>query len=125
VQFKDGAGNLGSPVALSASGEATFTTSALSVGAHSITAVYSGTANLNGNTSAALVQTINKASSTTAVVASINPSLFGQSVSFTVTVTAVAPGTGTPSGEVQFKDGASNLAAPVALNASGQATLTT
>ena len=41
VQFKDGAANLGSPVALSG-GVATLSTSALTQGTHSITAIYSG-----------------------------------------------------------------------------------
>ena len=45
VQFKDGAADLGSPVTL-AGGVATFQTSSLSVGTHSITAVYSGDASL-------------------------------------------------------------------------------
>ena len=42
VQFKDGGINIGSPVALNGSGIATFMTSTLAVGAHIITAQYSG-----------------------------------------------------------------------------------
>ena len=41
-----------------------------------------------------------------------SPSVFGQSVTFTATVSS---GSGTPTGTVQFKDGAANLGAPVAL----------
>src|SRR5262249_15562267 len=63
-----------------------------------------------------------KAATATAVVSSVNPSDFGQSVTFTATVTS---GAGTPTGNVQFKDGASSLGAPVALNGSGQAQFTT
>jgi hypothetical protein len=58
VQFKDGLANLGAPVALS-SGSATLTTSALTQGTHSITAVYSGDGANAASTSPALVQTVN------------------------------------------------------------------
>src|SRR5678816_3510054 len=40
---------------------------------------------------------------------SANPSVFGQSVTFTATVAAVAPGAGTPTGTVTFKDAAATL----------------
>ncbi|MBD0369797.1 MAG: PQQ-dependent sugar dehydrogenase [Pyrinomonadaceae bacterium] len=63
-----------------------------------------------------------KANTTTTVASSSNPSVFGQSVTFTATVTSAS---GTPTGAVQFKDGANNLGSPVALNASGVATFTT
>ncbi len=55
----------------------------------------------------------------TVVVSSINPSLVGQSVTFTATVTGT-----TPTGSVQFKDGATDLGGPVAL-VGGTAALTT
>jgi PKD repeat protein len=54
----------------------------------------------------------------------INPSVFGQPVTFTATVSPIAPAFTTPTGTVTFKDGATTLgAAPV--NASRQATFTT
>jgi hypothetical protein len=56
----------------------------------------------------------------TGVVSSANPSVYGQSITFTATVTASAPGSGTPSGTVQFKIGGINFGTPVAL-ASGSA----
>lgn len=56
---------------------------------------------------------------TTVVTSSVNPSTVGQSVTFTATVTGT-----TPTGTVQFRDGAVNLGAPAAL-AAGVATLTT
>jgi Bacterial Ig-like domain (group 3)/IPTL-CTERM motif len=56
---------------------------------------------------------------TTAVVSSLNPSVVGQAVTFTATVTGT-----TPTGTVQFKDGAANLGAPVTL-AGGTAAFTT
>ena len=89
VIFKEGATSLGTNT-LSA-GQATFATTNLSVGAHSITAVYSGTNNFNAsdNSASPLTQTVNKASTTTTVASSVNPSVFGQSVTFTATVNAV------------------------------------
>src|SRR5205814_1050874 len=87
------------------SGQATFTISTLVPGSHPITAVYGGDGNFNGSTSAVLTQTVNKVNTTTALSSSQNPSVFGQFVTFTATVTAVAPGVGAPTGTVSFKDG--------------------
>ena len=66
---------------------------------------------------------INKADTTTAVTASGNPSVFGQAVTFTATVTPTPPGSGTPTGTVTFKDGATTLG--TASLSAGQATFTT
>jgi hypothetical protein len=63
-----------------------------------------------------------KAATVTSISSSANPSDFGQTVTFTATVTSTA---GTPAGNVQFKDNGTNLGATVALNGSGVATLTT
>jgi hypothetical protein len=52
VQFKDNGANLGGPISLNASGVATLTTSALTAGAHTITADYSGNTNLNTSSGA-------------------------------------------------------------------------
>jgi hypothetical protein len=46
-------------------------------------------------------------SSTTTVASSLNPSAFGQSVTFTATVTSQGPGT--PTGTVKFSDGSTSL----------------
>jgi cellulose 1,4-beta-cellobiosidase len=59
VQFKDGATLLGTVTATS--GAASLVVSSLSVGTHSVTAVYSGDGNYNGSTSAALAQTVTAA----------------------------------------------------------------
>jgi hypothetical protein len=108
VTFKNGLTVLSS-VAL-VSGKATFSTSALTVGAHSITAAYNGSTNFNSSASGALTQTVNKAATTTTLTSSPNPSTFNQIVVFTATVAVVAPGSGTPGGSVIFKDGATTLA---------------
>jgi DNA-binding beta-propeller fold protein YncE len=51
------------------------------------------------------IRVSNNPSTTTAVSSSGNPSVFGQSVTFTATVTPVSPGTGTPTGTVTFLNG--------------------
>jgi hypothetical protein len=107
VTFKDGATTLGTGTL--AGNSATFSTSALSVATHSITAVYAGDSNYNGSTSSALSQVVNQGSTTTAVVSGTNPSIQGASVTFTATVSVTAPATGTPTGTVTFKDGAATL----------------
>jgi hypothetical protein len=99
----DGATALGT-VTL-ASGRAAFASSVLSAGTHSITASYGGDANFLGSASAALSQVVNKGGAAVVVTSSVNPSLFGQTVGFTATVTAVAPAIGAPSGTVTFSDG--------------------
>jgi hypothetical protein len=85
-----------------------------------ITATYAGDGNFNGSASAGVNHTVNKASTTTTLASSVNPSVFGQSVTFTATVTG--PGV-TPTGTVQFKVDGVNLGVPVALVA-GAATST-
>jgi Bacterial Ig-like domain (group 3)/IPTL-CTERM motif len=121
VQFKDGAANLGSPVALSG-GVATLATSALMQGSHLITAVYGGDANNVTSTSPVVNQVVNFAAAgatTTALASSQNPSTLGQAVTFTATVSGA-----TPTGAVQFFDGASSLGT-AAIGAGNTATLTT
>jgi len=66
---------------------------------------YNGSTDFNTSTSGVLAQTVNKATTKTTLVSSHNPSVFGQSVTFTATVAAVAPGSGTPTGTVTFKNG--------------------
>jgi len=57
VTFKDGATTLMSGVALTG-GSATFSTSSLSAGSHSITAVYGADSNFNGSTSSIFTQSV-------------------------------------------------------------------
>ena len=62
------------------------------------------------------------ASTTTTVVsAPANPSVYGQSVTFTATVAANPPGSGTPTGTVQFQIDGTNFGSAVTL-VSGSAT---
>ena len=66
-------------------------------------------------------QKVNKGSTTVQVTSSVNPSAAGQSVTFTATVTQVAPGTAIPTGTVTFVNGNKNLGN--ANLSGGQATL--
>ena len=59
VTFKDGSSTLGTGK-LNSSAKATFSTSTLSVGSHSITAVYGGNLEFGTSTSAVLTQTVNQ-----------------------------------------------------------------
>lgn len=106
VTFKDGATTLGTTALVG--GLAKFTAATLAVGAHSITATYAGNGNYNPSGPAKATQTVVKAASSTSVTSSLNPSKHGQSVTFTAT--AKSSTTGTPTGSVTFKDGATVLA---------------
>jgi len=111
VTFMDGSTTLGTGTMQVVGGVdlATYSTSAFAIGSHSISAVYGGDGNFTISTSAALSQTVNKAATSSIVVSSVNPSAYGQSVTFTATVSASAPGAGTPTGTVTFKDGTAIL----------------
>ncbi len=123
IRFFDGPTQLGTAV-LDLGGTASFTTSTLIPGLHAITAQFGGDANAGASTSAPLSETVAKADTTTAITSSGSPAIFGQPVTFTATVSPVAPGAGTPTGSVSFLHGPL-LLGPVVLNALGQASFTT
>ncbi|MFZ0957741.1 MAG: Ig-like domain repeat protein, partial [Candidatus Sulfotelmatobacter sp.] len=104
VTFKNGAATLGT--ATLNSGVATLTKTNLPVGSLSISAVYSGDSETAKGTSAVMIQTVNQATTATAVTSSRNPSNLGQLVKFTATVTS---STTTPTGTVTFMDGSNVL----------------
>ena len=87
---------------------AALTTTALTIpGPHNITAVYGGSAIYNGSTSPILVETVTGgAATTTTLVSSLNPSTFGDAVTFTATVSVP---NGMPTGTVTFMDGISAI----------------
>jgi hypothetical protein len=107
VQFLDGTTVLATQTL--ASGVATYATSTLALGSHSITVSYSGDGNFTPGTSSVLTQTVNQDSTTTTVTSSVNPSAPGHPVTFTATVAANSPGHGTPTGQVTFMDGGTVL----------------
>jgi DNA-binding beta-propeller fold protein YncE len=110
VSFLDGGTLLGTG-ALSG-GLATFSTAALSVGSHSITAVFNANANFNGSTSAALTQQVNPGPAAHFVAAASGSVVAG--TAFNLTVTA----------EDSFNDVATGYTGTVHFTSSdGQATL--
>ena len=83
----------------------------LSTASHPITAAYtSGDGNFNASSAsrADLRQVVNKDSTTTAAIASPSSANVGQTVTFTATVSANSPGSGTPTGTVDFFDTTTN-----------------
>ena len=124
VQFKVDGSNRGSAVTLDDTGSANSNPiNNLTVGTHTITATYSGDSSFLTTQATGFKQTVQKDSTTTSLVSSANPSVHGQSVTFTATVSANAPGGGTPTGSVTFKDGSTTLG--TATLSAGVGTLTT
>jgi hypothetical protein len=115
VQFVEGSTQLGL-IQLGANSTSTnsFGVTLTSLQSHTIIANYidMGSGNTCGNKGnsfnnamASLTQSLVGQSSTN-LASSASPSLFGRSVTFTATVTPVSPATGTPTGTVNFYDGA-------------------
>lgn len=122
VTFHDGSSVLGTG-AVSATGFATLSTASLSVGSHTITASYGGSANDNGSTSAPIVQVVNLASSTVALTGAPNPADVGSSVALVATVSPSMSALPQPTGSVVFADQFGSLGSAPLLN--GQAVVTT
>ncbi len=100
---------IASSLAVNASGVATFSTTALGVGLHSLVATYGGdTLHFTSNSSPALVQTVLEGT-TVNLTSTANPSAVGQSVTFTATVTISGGGGVAPDGTVSIMDGATLL----------------
>jgi VCBS repeat-containing protein len=110
-----------------ASGPATISGSTVTItGAGTVTvrASQAGDANYNPAPDVDQPFTVNKADTATTLTSSQNPSVYGQSVTFTATVSVQSSGLGTPTGNVTFKDGLTTLGSQP-LNGSGQVTFTT
>jgi parallel beta-helix repeat protein len=93
---------------VAANGTASATISTLGAGTYSITAVYSGSTEYASSTSNAVPEVVNGAPTTTSLTSALNPSSFGQIVTFTAAVAAPQSAT-TPTGTVTFMDGATSL----------------
>ena len=103
----------------------TMTLTDLAVGSTVFTATYSGDANSAAAVSAPIHHTVSQASTETLLESSPNPTTYGATALFTATVTAVAPGRGTPTGGTfLFTTPSGTLLGTSALNASGVATAT-
>lgn len=119
VQFFDGTTPLSGPIQLS-NGAASFSTPGLALGTHSITVRYTGDNKLGASVSPALIQNVVKgnASVSVSLAAGTNPSLVGDSLTFTATV---APASAT--GSVIFFDGGTAISGDIPVIA-GSASLT-
>ena len=79
---------------------ASYSTSSLAAGSHTITASYSGDTNFAPSTSSALTQTVNAgATTTTSLTSGPDPSVYRQPITLTATVTG-----SNPTGTVTFMD---------------------
>ena len=128
VTFLDGATTLAANVTLNASGAAGYTTPALAVGLHTITAAYSGDSlhfpsTSTDNSTPPLIQTVLEGTAVN-LSSSLNPSNVGQNVTFTAAVTISGGGGIAPDGSVTFWDGTISLGT-VAINSGGVATYST
>ncbi|WP_156415578.1 Ig-like domain-containing protein [Terrabacter sp. Soil811] len=130
VTFKDGS----TPLACAGgtqtlgSGSATCVVTHTAAGTRSVTAVYSGSADHLTSTSPTVNQVVGPAATTTTLTTSAQTVRSGQSVTYTATVAATAPGGGVPTGTVTFKDGSTVISCSSGtqtLSASGVATCTT
>jgi hypothetical protein len=115
VTFLDGSTPLGT-VPLDSNGRAQYTTAALGVGTHHITAVYSGDPHFAVSTSAEVPELIDRVPTNTGLQTSGSPSTDGQTVVLTATLgwnAAQANNLPGPTGVVYFYDGSTLLGAGI------------
>jgi hypothetical protein len=127
VTFYDGTTMIGSGT-LNASGQASITLvgpASLVVGSHSLTVQYSGDEDFSALTSGPIVHVVTKADSssvvTTTVTSSLNPSVYGDSVTLSINVSSSVGIE--PTGSVTVVDGSTTLGT-LTLDASGNASIT-
>ena len=105
-----GPGNVVLCTATIAAGVATCDTPALPVGADTVTVAYAGDGTY-GPSSTTTGVTVGQAATTTSLGSSVNPSAALDPVTYTATVTPVSPGSGTPTGSVEYFDNGTPIAA--------------
>jgi len=118
IIFADNGTTLGS-VAVDPTGAASFASTTLAVGSHTITATYAGDKNYSG-ASASLIQTIQNANTQVVLTSSVNPSVYGIPMELTAAITSNG---GIATGSVTFTDGGVLIGSGV-LSSTGVATLT-
>jgi len=114
VVFTVNGATLGSPVALVGGTATSSSFASLTPGTYTIRATFSGDGNFVG--SAGLLdqgtgQNVTKGATSTDLASGPDPAAYGDTVTFTATVSAVAPATGHPSGVVRFWEGSVLLGA--------------
>src|SRR5438093_3276042 len=108
-------GNPAIPHAIIGSATNVFSISGLNVGGAGVNTVSTNLFNVTG-------KIFVRASTTTTLTSSPNPSTVGQAVTLTATVRPVAPATGVPTGSVTFSDGATVIGTAT-LDAAGSASI--
>jgi alpha-tubulin suppressor-like RCC1 family protein len=106
VNFLDGGTPIGTST-LGPTGQASMTTSGLTIGSHALTAQYSGDGICPSSTSTAVTEVIQQGTSSTGLSANPPNPAFGQPVTLTAHVTCTA-GTA-PTGTVTFAEGTTTL----------------
>jgi hypothetical protein len=119
VTFRDGATVLGTAT-LDGTGTASLAVAFPTAGPHALTAVYSGQV---FSDPAVLTEGVAPAATAVVLTPSVDQGLAGVPVTFTVTVSPVAPGAGTPTGTVFLFDGFTVLGA-AQLDGNGQVVFT-
>ena len=125
VTFQDAGVSIGTGVVNS--NTATFTTSTLALGLHTITAVYGGDAGFKASTASTMPTiTVGQASTTLAVTWNNTgtPVCQGRPITLTATISATSASSGTPTGTVTFQSNGHFLGLAT-LTAAGTATLRT
>jgi autotransporter-associated beta strand protein len=107
VEFFSGTTSLGT--ANLSGGVASLSNVFVPLGTNAITAQYAGDTNFTASTAPATTVIVSQASTTTSMTAVPNPVTAGTAVTLTATVAAVSPGTGTPTGTVEFLNGTTSL----------------
>src|SRR5207248_10347173 len=106
--FMDGAAS-GPKVGIDGNGEGTFNVSNLQGGAHTLSFTFSGDANFSASNSGPRTQQVNPSDTSTTVVSSLNPSVYGQAVTVTSTTGSVIAGHNVQGGRVRFQLDGVNL----------------
>jgi len=108
VVFLDGTTQIGAAYLAGSTGQASFVTSTLAVGPHTISISYHGDANYGPSTSPSIELTVNPAQTVVTIIAATNPAVAGIPVSLVATVSLLT-GISTPTGTVTFTDGTTTL----------------
>jgi hypothetical protein len=121
VTFFDGVTQVGTG-SLNGSGQAALVLSTLGTGSHNVSASYAGNGQYIGSNSGSVSLTVSKVTTTTTIGSAPNPSVLGQSVTFTATVVSATGAI--PVGTVTFKRGSTTLGTGT-IDGTGHATFST
>lgn len=106
-------------------GQATVDVFSLNAGTHPLSAWYAGVGGFAPSASSVIAHSVGRASTTTQLTSSLNPSRTGQAITFTATVNTVAPGAGAAAGSVEFLRAGVVLATVPLANGTAQLTTST